>query len=72
MQSISEWLLSLGLAQYASVFEDNGIDLEVLAMVSEGNLDFRGTLWGFKRSAGGGLSVSVFNSVWRTMQTRSN
>jgi hypothetical protein len=52
MQSISEWILSLSLAQYASVFEDNGIDLEVLAMVFEGNLDFRGTLWGFKRGAG--------------------
>jgi len=49
MQSISEWLLSLGLAQYASVFEDNGIDLEALALVSEGELEKLGILLGHRK-----------------------
>jgi hypothetical protein len=49
MQSISEWLLSLGLAQYASVFEDNGIDLEALALVSEDELGKLGVLLGHRK-----------------------
>ena len=49
MQSISEWLLSLGLAQYASVFEDNGIDLEALALVSERELEKLGVLLGHRK-----------------------
>ena len=49
MQSISEWLLSLGLAQYASVFEDNGIDLEALALISESELEKLGVLLGHRK-----------------------
>jgi class 3 adenylate cyclase len=49
MQSISKWLLSLGLAQYARVFEDNGIDLEALALVSEDELEKLGVLLGHRK-----------------------
>jgi class 3 adenylate cyclase len=62
MQSISEWLSSLGLAQYASVFEGNGIDLEALALVSDGDLQELGVLLGHRRkilNAISGLSDKV-------------
>ncbi len=49
MQPISEWLSSLGLAQYAAVFEDNGIDLEALPMLSEGELEQLGVLLGHRK-----------------------
>ena len=49
MQSISEWLSPLGLAQYASVFEDNGIDLEALTLVSEDELEKLGVLLGHRK-----------------------
>jgi class 3 adenylate cyclase len=49
MQSIQELLSSLGLAQYAAVFEDNGIDLEALALVSEDELEKLGILLGHRK-----------------------
>ena len=39
MQSISEWLESLGLDQYAQVFADNDIDLELLSSLSDQDLE---------------------------------
>ncbi|UCD68069.1 MAG: hypothetical protein JSW48_15000, partial [Betaproteobacteria bacterium] len=38
MQSISEWLHSLGLGQYAQAFVDNDIDLALIARLSEQDL----------------------------------
>ena len=38
MQSISEWLQSLGLDQYAQVFVENDIDLGLIAKLSEQDL----------------------------------
>ena len=49
MQRISEWLQSLGLAQYTSAFEDNGIDLEALALVSDSELEKLGVLLGHRK-----------------------
>jgi class 3 adenylate cyclase/tetratricopeptide (TPR) repeat protein len=39
MQSISEWLQSLGLDQYATVFTDNDIDLELIPSLSDQDLE---------------------------------
>ena len=39
MQPISEWLESLGLEQYAQVFADNDIDLELLPSLSDQDLE---------------------------------
>ena len=39
MQSISEWLQSLDLDQYAQVFADNDIDLRLIASLSEQDLE---------------------------------
>ena len=47
--SISECLSSLGLAQYTSLFEDNGIDLEALALVSDSELEKLGVLLGHRK-----------------------
>ena len=49
MQSISEWLHSLGLDQYAQVFVDNGIDLEVIPSLSEQDLEKLGVLMGHRK-----------------------
>jgi len=65
MQPISEWLSSLGLAQYASVFEDNGIDLEAIAMVSEAELEEIGVLLGHRKKllkAIAGLNVATLSA----------
>lgn len=47
--ALAEWLQSRGLAQYAAVLEDNGIDLEALALVSDGDLQALGILLGHRR-----------------------
>ena len=39
MQTISEWLESLGLDQYAQVFADNDIDPELLSSLSDQDLE---------------------------------
>jgi hypothetical protein len=38
MQSISKWLQSLGLDQYAQVFTDNDIDLDLIPSLSDQGL----------------------------------
>jgi hypothetical protein len=49
MQSISAWLHSLGLDQYARVFDDNCIDLEVLPSLSEPDLEKLGLPMGHRK-----------------------
>ena len=49
MQSISEWLHSLGLDQYAQVFVDNDIDLEVIPNLSEQDLEKLGVSMGHRK-----------------------
>lgn len=38
MHDISQWLEALGLGQYAEVFSENAIDLEVLPELTEPDL----------------------------------
>ena len=49
MQSTSEWLHSLGLDQYAQVFVDNDIDLEVIPSLSEQDLEKLGVSMGHRK-----------------------
>ena len=49
MQSTSEWLRSLGLDQYAQVFVDNDIDLEVMPSLSEQDLEKLGVSMGHRK-----------------------
>jgi SAM domain (Sterile alpha motif) len=36
---VGVWLRSLGLGQYAAAFRDNGIDVDVLGDLRDGNLE---------------------------------
>src|SRR5262249_26309663 len=49
MSALSSWLDSLGLARYAQVFEDNGVDLESLPLLTEPDLEKLGVLLGHRR-----------------------
>ena len=49
MQSTSDWLHSLGLDQYAKVFVDNDIDIEVIASLSEQDLEKLGVSMGHRK-----------------------
>ena len=49
MQSISEWLQSLGLDQYAQIFVDNYIDLDVATSLSEQDLKELGVPMGHRK-----------------------
>ena len=49
MQSISEWLHSLGLDQYVQVFSDNDVDLELLPSLSEQDLEKLGVSMGHRK-----------------------
>jgi len=49
MQATSDWLHSLGLDQYARVFADNDIDLEVIASLSEQDLEKLGLSMGHRK-----------------------
>ena len=49
MQSISEWLHSLGLDQHAQVFVDNDIDLDVIPNLTEQDLDKLGVSMGHRK-----------------------
>ena len=49
MQSTSDWLHSLSLDQYAQVFVDNDIDLEVIASLSEQDLEKLGVSMGHRK-----------------------
>jgi class 3 adenylate cyclase/tetratricopeptide (TPR) repeat protein len=49
MESLSSWLQTLGLEQYAPLFERNGIDLRSLPLLGEGDLADLGVLLGHRR-----------------------
>jgi class 3 adenylate cyclase/tetratricopeptide (TPR) repeat protein len=49
MHSLSNWLDSLGLVRYADVFEENGIDLDSLSLLDDGDLEKLGVLLGHRK-----------------------
>ncbi len=49
MTDIAEWLGSLGLAQYAQTFAENGIDLSVVGDLTDDDLKELGVLLGHRR-----------------------
>src|SRR5438552_7343763 len=49
MQQIADWLEKLGLGQYALRFAENGIDLSVLAELTDQDFDRLGVLLGHRR-----------------------
>ncbi len=49
MQEIGDWLATLGLSRYARLFEDNGIDLSVLADLTDQDLEKLGIVVGHRR-----------------------
>src|SRR5271155_3957118 len=49
MQSLSSWLRSIGLERYAPIFDDNGVDLRSLRLLSEGDLEKLGVLLGHRK-----------------------
>jgi class 3 adenylate cyclase len=49
MESVAQWLRSLGLAQYAQVFAENGIDLSVVRHLTDQDLKEIGILLGHRR-----------------------
>jgi class 3 adenylate cyclase/tetratricopeptide (TPR) repeat protein len=49
MPHIAEWLQSLGLGQYTSLFETNGIDVDVVALLSDSELEKLGVLLGHRK-----------------------
>ena len=46
---ISEWLRSLGLAQYEPIFRDNAIDAEILPELTEADLEKLGVVLGHRK-----------------------
>lgn len=49
MQPIAEWLEQLGLAGYAQLFDENGIDFSVLPELTDQDLEKLGVLLGHRR-----------------------
>ena len=49
MESIAEWLASLGLSEYAQLFAENGIDRSVLRDLTDQDLKDLGVLLGHRR-----------------------
>jgi class 3 adenylate cyclase/tetratricopeptide (TPR) repeat protein len=49
MQTVGEWLASLGLGEYAQRFVENGIDMSVVADLTEDDLRELGVLLGHRR-----------------------
>jgi len=49
MQSISEWLSSLGLAQYVVVFEENDVDMDALRLLNEKDFQELGVSLGHRK-----------------------
>ncbi|MBV9562168.1 MAG: AAA family ATPase, partial [Bradyrhizobium sp.] len=56
MQPIAEWLEKLGLADYAPLFEENGIDLSVFPDLTEQDLEKLGVLLGHRRKLLGAIA----------------
>lgn len=49
MESLSSWLRDIGLERYGPVFEDNGIDLRSVSLLSESDLEKLGVLLGHRK-----------------------
>ena len=49
MPDISEWLTELGLDEYAELFAENKIDVEILPEISEGDLKDIGVPLGHRK-----------------------
>jgi class 3 adenylate cyclase/predicted ATPase len=49
MRQITEWLATLGLGQYAQLFDENGIDFDVLPYLTDQDLEKLGVLLGHRR-----------------------
>lgn len=49
MTSLEKWLSEIGLAQYARVFAENAIDLEVLSELTDSELESLGVLLGHRK-----------------------
>lgn len=49
MEKLSAWLVALGLERYAHVFEDNGVDLDTLPLLTESELERLGVLLGHRK-----------------------
>ncbi len=49
MSRVTQWLEKLGLGQYAAVFSENAIDLDVLPELSESDLESIGVLLGHRK-----------------------
>jgi len=49
MKGIAEWLVSIGLSEYAQRFADNGIDLSVIRDLTEQDLKDLGVVLGHRR-----------------------
>ena len=65
MESLSAWLRRLGLERYATVFADNDVDLEALALLTEGDLERLGVSLGHRRK----LLNAIAERQWRTSLT---
>jgi len=50
VDSLSGWLRELGLERYASVFAENGVDLDSLRLLTDGDLKELGVLLGHRRT----------------------
>jgi hypothetical protein len=49
LDPLSAWLEGLGLKQYAPVFAENGVDLNSLLLLTDGDLERLGVLLGHRR-----------------------
>ena len=49
MPALSSWLELLGLEHYAAIFEENGVDLESLPLLSESDFEKLGVLLGHRK-----------------------
>ena len=49
MATITEWLASLGMSEYAQRFTENGIDISVLRYLTDQDLEKIGVLLGHRR-----------------------
>jgi class 3 adenylate cyclase/tetratricopeptide (TPR) repeat protein len=49
MDPLADWLERLGLGQYSQVFAENGVDLDSLRLLTDGDLEQLGVLLGHRR-----------------------
>jgi hypothetical protein len=50
MDALSNWLQDLGLERYGAVFADNGVDLNSVRLLTDGDLEKLGVLLGHRRT----------------------